>query len=40
MLYTLSALLKCDMNVADFWQLQLFIHPSESISNSNTKCKW
>jgi len=39
MLYTFSALLKYDMNVADFQLLQLFIHPSESISNSNTKCK-
>jgi len=31
MLYTLSALLNCNMNVAEFSQLALFIHPSELI---------
>ena len=39
MLYTLSALFKCDVNVAEFLQLELFILTSVAISNSNTKCK-
>ena len=40
MLYKLSALLKYDMNVEDFWKLQLIKHSSVAILIWNAQCKW